>query len=368
MKVIFAGGGTGGHINPALSIAGYAAAVDEDFEALFIGTKRGLETKLVPKAGYDIEYIDVEGFNRKNLLKNIKVIKKLYDSEKKCKKLIEDFKPDCVVCTGGYVSGPVAMAAGKMKVPALIHEQNVYPGLTVSASEKYVDYVAVSFDETVKLMKDSSKCVVTGNPVRREIVNADRDEARQKLGIDDKKPFVLIFGGSLGSDRINEAVIDMLPKLVKENSFKLLFGTGDRNYEKIMDIVNERGIELSDDVQIVPYINDMHLVMAAADLVVCRSGAITISELAVLLKPSILIPSPNVVRNHQEQNAREIEAKGGAKVLVESKLSGESLYKEIIDTTGDKSSLLAMSEGLKSLKKDDACAMIYELMVKMSKK
>ncbi|MBQ7975256.1 MAG: undecaprenyldiphospho-muramoylpentapeptide beta-N-acetylglucosaminyltransferase [Clostridia bacterium] len=368
MKVIFAGGGTGGHINPALSIAGYAAAADKNFEALFIGTKRGLETKLVPAAGYNIEYIDIEGFNRKNLFKNFKVIKKLFDSNKKCKKIMKEFKPDCVVCTGGYVSGPVAMAAGKLNIPALIHEQNVYPGLTVTASEKYVDYVAVSFEETVKHMKSASKCVFTGNPVRGEIVNADREEARKLLGIKDEKPFVLIFGGSLGADRINEAVIDMLPTLSKEKSFRLLFGTGDRNYDKISKKISELGITLDEDIQVVPYINNMHQVMAAADLVVCRSGAITVAELSVLLKPSVMIPSPNVVRNHQEQNAREVEAKGGAVVLPETELSGEELYSRILTTVSDRKKLELMSENLKKLKKDDASAAIYKLMLKMSKK
>ena len=368
MKVIFAGGGTGGHINPALSIAGYVQSKEEDFEALFIGTRRGLETKLVPKAGYDIEYIDVEGFSRKNLLKNFSVIKKLYQSEKKCKNIIDEFKPDCIVCTGGYVSGPVAMAAGKKKIPSLIHEQNVYPGLTVSASEKYVDYVAVSFEETIKHMNNSPKCVVTGNPVRTEIINADKEKSRKELGIGTDKPYVLIFGGSLGADKINEAVLDMLPKLCKEKEFRLIFGTGDRNYEKIMDIINERNIELGDDIEITPYINNMHQVMAAADLVVSRSGAITVSELAVLLKPSILIPSPNVVRNHQEQNAREIEAKGGARMLVETELTGESLYNAIVETVKDSKILSSMSESLKVIKKDDACEQIYGLMLKMCKK
>ncbi len=368
MKVIFAGGGTGGHINPALSIAGYAAQQDEDFEALFIGTRRGLETKLVPKAGYNIEYIDIEGFSRKNMLKNIKVLKKLYDSEKKCKRIMEEFKPDCVVCTGGYVSGPVAMAAGKLKIPALIHEQNVYPGLTVSASEKYVNYVAVSFEETIKHMNNSPKCVFTGNPVRQEIASAKKEESRQKLGISDDKPFVLIFGGSLGSDRINEAVIDMLPKLQEEKAFRLLFGTGDRNYERITDIIKERNIELDEDIKVVPYIDDMHLVMSAADLAVCRSGAITVSELAVLEKPSVLIPSPNVVRNHQEQNAREVESKGGAVVLPETELSGDSLYKIIKDTVSEKEVLKHMSESLKVLKKADANEEIYRLICNISKK
>ena len=368
MKVIFAGGGTGGHINPALSIAGYAAGRDENFEALFIGTKKGLEKKLVPKSGYDIEYIDIEGFSRKNMLKNIKVLKKLYDSEKKCKKIIQEFKPDFVVCTGGYVSGPVAMAAGKLKIPALIHEQNVYPGLTVSAAEKYVDYVAVSFEETIKHMNNSPKCVYTGNPVRQEIISANKEKSRQQLGISGDKPVVLIFGGSLGSDRINEAVVDMLPKLKEEKSFRLIFGTGDRNFERVMDIIKEREIELDDDIKVVPYIDNMHLVMSAADLAVCRSGAITVSELAVLEKPSVLIPSPNVVRNHQEQNAREVESKGGAVVLPEAELSGDSLYKIIKDTVSDKALLSHMSESLKVLKKTDANEEIYKLMSHAGKK
>lgn len=367
MKVIFAGGGTGGHINPALSIAGYAAERDENFECLFIGTKRGLETKLVPRTGYDIEYIDIIGFDRKHLLKNFSVMKKLHDSKKKCEQIIRSFKPDCVVCTGGYVSGPVCMAAAKVGVPSLIHEQNVYPGLTVSAGEKYVTYAALSFEETVNHMKDKSKCVVTGNPVRGEIIYANREKARQKLGIKDDLPFVLIFGGSLGADKINEAVIDMLGKISEEKPFRLLFGTGDRNYQKICDLIKERSISIGDNVEILPYINNMSDVMAAADLVVCRSGAITVSELAVLQKPSILIPSPNVVRNHQEQNAREVEAKGGAVVVCESELTADGLYKKIKETAADKDKLSSMSESLSVLKKTDASEEIYKLMRKMAK-
>lgn len=367
MRVIFAGGGTGGHINPALSIAGYAAMEDESFEALFIGTKRGLETKLVPRAGYDIEYIDIQGFDRKHLLKNFAVMKKLHDSKKRCEEIIRSFKPDCVVCTGGYVSGPVCMAAAKAGVPSLIHEQNVYPGLTVSAGEKYVTYAALSFEETINHMKDKSKCVVTGNPVRCEIISADREKARTQLGISEAEKFVLIFGGSLGADKINEAVIDMLGKISEEKPFRLLFGTGDRNYQKICDIIKERSVNIGENVEIVPYINNMSDVMAAADLVVCRSGAITVSELAVLQKPSILIPSPNVVRNHQEQNAREVEAKGGAVVICENELSSDKLYSKIKELTEDGEKLSQMSSSLNVLKKTDASEQIYKLMKKMAK-
>ena len=366
MRVIFAGGGTGGHINPAISIADYAKSQEQEFEAVFVGTKKGLETKLVPNAGYDIEYIDVEGFDRRNMLKNVKIGAKLFKAVSDCKKLIKRFKPDCIVCTGGYVSGPVAMAAGSMGIPSLIHEQNVFPGLTVRGAERYVTYLALSFDETVNEMKNKDKCVVTGNPIREEILRADYKTARARLGI--KRPFVLIFGGSLGADRINNTVIDMLDRLVKDDRIELIFGTGDRNYEKIMAEINERGIKLNKHIQVLPYINNMADCMAAADLVVARSGAITVSEIAALGRPSILIPSPNVVRNHQEQNAREFEKNGAAAVMTEAELSGDALYDKINSMIADKDGMRAMSENLKGMAKTDALCKLYNLMKIMSNK
>ncbi|MGN0162315.1 MAG: undecaprenyldiphospho-muramoylpentapeptide beta-N-acetylglucosaminyltransferase [Candidatus Ornithomonoglobus sp.] len=368
MRVIFAGGGTGGHINPAISIADYAKAHDKSFEALFIGTRKGLETKLVPKAGYDIKYIDIAGFDRKNMLKNVSVIKKLIKAQRDCRKIIRDFKPDCVVCTGGYVSGPVAMAASKEGVNALIHEQNVYPGLTVKGSEKYVKYLALSFDETVSFLKNKDKCVVTGNPIRTEILKADKESARKKLGLK-KTSFILIFGGSLGADRINETVISMLPRIKENKNIKLLFGTGERNYEKVLQRAKELGITDKDkNIEITPYIDNMAQVMAAADIVVARSGAITVSEIAALGKPSILIPSPNVVRNHQEQNAREFERNGAAEVITEDELSPKVLYEKIEKMLSDSSYLERMSDNLKKIAKTDALEKLYKLMLDMSKK
>lgn len=368
MKVLFAGGGTGGHINPAISVANYIKERDNDFEALFIGTQRGLETKLVPAAGYKIEYIDIKGFNRKQLYKNVEVVVKLIKANKRCRQIIKEFKPDAVVCTGGYVSGPVAMAAKKMGVGALIHEQNVYPGLTVKGAQKYVDYVAVSFEETVKHMKKSEKCVVTGNPIRGEILNADCKTAKRTLKIAEDKPFVLVFGGSLGADRINDAMIGVLESLAKEHKFSLMFGTGDRNYEKVMKSINDRAIVPDSDTQVLAYINNMHTAMAAADLVVARSGAITVSEIAALGKASILIPSPNVVRNHQEQNAREFEKANAAVVITEDMLTSDGLYKEIVNLTSDKNKLKAMSENVKKLAKTDALEKIYDLVVSLAAK
>lgn len=365
MRVIFAGGGTGGHINPAISIADYAKSHDKDFEALFIGTKRGLETKLVPKAGYNIKYIDIEGFDRKHILKNVSVVKKLIKAKSDCRKIIREFKPDCVVCTGGYVSGPVAMAAYKEGIGSLIHEQNVYPGLTVRGSEKYVTYLALSFDETTNFLKNKEKCVVTGNPIRTEILEADKIKAREKMGID--KPFVLIFGGSLGADKINQTVIEMLPKLKKDGNIKLLFGTGERNYEKVNNAAQKLGITNDENITITPYIDNMADVMAAADVVVARSGAITVSEIAALNKPSILIPSPNVVRNHQEQNAREFEKCGAAEVITEPELLADVLYNRIKSMLNDNEKLNSMAQNLKNIAKTDALEKLYELMIKMSK-
>lgn len=367
MRVIFAGGGTGGHINPAISIADYAKSHDDGFEALFIGTERGLESKLVPKAGYDIKYIDIAGFSRKNMLKNVSVVKKLIKSRIDCRRIIREFKPDCVVCTGGYVSGPVIMAAAKEGIPSLIHEQNVYPGLTVKGSEKYVEYLAVSFDETVNLMKEKKKCVVTGNPIRTEILEADKTAARKKLGID--KPFVLVFGGSLGAQKINDTVCAIIPMIKEHGGMKLMFGTGERNYAQVSGMIEKYGIKADGgDIEVVPYIDNMADVMAAADIVVSRSGAITASELAALGKPSVLIPSPNVVRNHQEQNAREFEKRNAAAVITEPELTPECLFDKIKKMLSDEAKLSAMSRNMSEMAKTDALPKIYELMIKMSGK
>lgn len=362
MRVIFAGGGTGGHINPAISVADYAKKRDSGFEALFIGTRKGLEQRLVPAAGYVIKYIDVEGFDRKHPAKNISVLRKLAKAVGDVKAIIREFKPDCIVCTGGYVSGPVTMAAGKLGIPSLIHEQNVYPGLTVRGSEKYVTYTALSFDETVKEMKHKEKCVVTGNPVRGEILRADHEKSRAALGID--RPFVLIFGGSLGSEKINRTVTELLDRIVEEDRIDVLFGTGDRNYDSVMRELEKK--KTSERVRVVPYINNMAQYMAAADLVVSRSGAITVSEIAALARPSILIPSPNVVRNHQEQNAREFERNGAAAVILESELTPETLYNKIDEIISDKAAMKRMSGNLKKIAKTDALEKIYELMEKMA--
>lgn len=365
MKIIFAGGGTAGHINPALSICKYIEAQEEDFSALFIGTRRGLEKKLVPDAGYDIKYIDVCGLDRKNLLRNISVFAKLQKAKRDTLRIMKDFAPDAVVCTGGYVSGPVMMAAKRLGIPSLIHEQNVYPGFTVKGSQRFASFVAISFEETKEHLRCKEKCVVTGNPIREELLHTDKKSARQKLGLSDK-PFVLVFGGSLGAEKINETMLGVL-KLMNGQDMDILFGTGDRNYDAVMQKIKEEGIKIPEGTKIVPYINNMSEVLAACDIVVSRAGAITVSEIALLKKPSVLIPSPNVVRNHQEQNAREFERNGAAKVITENCLTSKLLYDTIKEMAGNGENLEKMGENAGKLAKGDALPKIYSLVLKMVK-
>lgn len=362
VKILFAGGGTAGHINPAVSIADYLKKREDDFEALFIGTRRGLETELVPRAGYAIEYIDVRGFNRKNPFANIEVMKKLVRARTDCERIIREFKPDAVVCTGGYVSGPAVMAAKKCGVPSLIHEQNVYPGMTVKGAQRYVDYVAVSFAETVRHLSKKSKCPVTGNPVREEILTADYGECRERLGISEDERFVLFFGGSLGAARLNEAVCEMLPRLCENPKIRVLFGTGERNYKAVRDAMGD----LPQGVTLTPYINNMAQVMAAADVAVTRAGAITVSELACMKKPAVLVPSPNVVRNHQEQNAHELEKAGAAIMLKEVDLSGESLYNAVMGLVSNDAALEEMAKRAELFAERDALGKIAGLIYKMT--
>lgn len=245
MRVLLAGGGTAGHINPALAIAQAIKAADENNEILFIGKKGNMEEKLVGNAGFPMKFIDVEGIKRKLTLKNAIVAVKAFNAIFESKKIMKDFKPDAVVCTGGYVSGPVMTAAGMLKIPSVIHEQNVYPGVTVKMSEKSATYVATSFEKTAELLKCKEKCVLTGNPIREDILSAEKDIARAGLGLDDR-PFVLAFGGSLGAARINDAVIEYIRYIIEnKNKVQILFGTGSRNYDEIVKRFKEENINLS---------------------------------------------------------------------------------------------------------------------------
>ena len=365
MRILFAGGGTAGHINPALSIAAYAKSADKDCEILFIGKKGNMEESLVPRAGFDMKFIDIEGFKRSLTLKNIKVVLKTIRAISESKKIIKSFKPDVVICTGGYVSGPVMSAAGALKIPSIIHEQNVFAGVTVKLSQKYATYIATSFEQTKQYLKAKEKCVFTGNPVREQILCADKDISRTELGLD-SRPFVLCFGGSLGAKRINDAAVDYIQKLADDDKIQLMFGTGKRNYDEVMSDIAKRGIDLKKhkNIRVCDYIYDMDKALAAADVVIGRAGAISISEITALGKASILIPSPNVAHNHQYTNAKALADKGAAIMITEDKLDGDMLCKTVEKLIADKEKLTSLCENAKKIGVTDASKKIYALACK----
>lgn len=329
MKVIVTGGGTGGHIYPGIAIADKILEKISDSEILFVGTKRGLESKLVPQHGYNIEFITVSGMSRKNPLKNIKVFHDYQKGKKQVESIIKEFQPDVVIGTGGYVSGPVLKVASKMGIPCYLQEQNAIPGLANKMLEKNVENIFLGFEEAEKYFKAKEKCIVTGNPVRPEFFQCDKAKEREGLGIREEEFMLLSFGGSQGAGRLNKAMIDVIQKYNGAEGVQVFFSTGRAYYLPVMTEIAELGISPKDNIHIMEYIDQMHRYLAAADLVVSRSGALTVSEIALCEKPSILIPSPNVAGDHQTFNARAISDKGGAVLLKEKELAEDVLYHEI---------------------------------------
>lgn len=360
MKVLIAGGGTGGHINPGVAIARYIKEKNSDAEILFVGTARGLETKLIPREGFKLELIKVRGFKRKLALENLTAVKELFQGIFQAGRIIKKFKPDIVIGTGGYVCGPVLFMAARKKIPTIIHEQNAFPGITNRILSRYVDAVAISFKEAEKFFESAKKLQLTGNPVRPEMLKADRAAARNSAGIDKDLPFVVIFGGSLGAGRINNASADMLLSHYKKGDFKLMLATGNNQYDTVMQ--NLKDFQNA-DVTITPYIYNAAEIFSAADLIVCRAGAITCSELTALGIPSIMIPSPNVTANHQEHNARALENQGASVVILDRDLSGKLLYDQIKDLLGDREQLAKMARNARKAGITNAVDRIYSMVV-----
>jgi UDP-N-acetylglucosamine--N-acetylmuramyl-(pentapeptide) pyrophosphoryl-undecaprenol N-acetylglucosamine transferase len=323
MRVLFAGGGTGGHINPALAIASIIQAHDPEAEFLFAGTPGGMEARLVPQSGYQLATIQVAGFQRKlsmnNVKRNAKALYYLAKSGKRARQIVTEFKPDLAIGTGGYVAGPVIRMAAKMGVPCAIHEQNAYPGVTNKMLSQNVDHVMLTVKEALKYMEFDSPYTVTGLPVRSGITRKTKEEARRELGFDDSM-CILSFGGSLGAGCINEVMEALIPWHVQENlKINHIHGYGGMGRESFPAAMERAGISMrSKRLRITEYINDMDTCLAAADLVICRAGATTLAELEAAGKASILIPSPIVAGNHQLHNANVL-GKAGAAIVIEQK-------------------------------------------------
>lgn len=360
MRVVLTGGGTGGHIYPALAVAREIGRQEPQATFLYIGTKNGLESNLVPRTGIPFEAIEISGLKRKLSLDNLKTLWKFVRAVSTSKKILREYRPDVVIGTGGYVCGPVVYAAASFGIKTIIHEQNVVPGLTNKFLARFVDRVAVSFEESLAYFPQG-KTVFTGNPRATEVMHGNADAGREFLGVSRDKRIVLIFGGSRGARAINEATLELLPHVGEYSQSHFVYVTGEVHYETISQALREKG-ELPRNFTVLPFIHNMPDVLAATHVLVSRAGASTLAEITALGIPAILIPSPYVTNNHQEKNARGLERAGAAEVVLESELSGERLHQALSSLLEDEARWASMRENSLALGMPQAAANIIELV------
>ncbi|AZU61432.1 undecaprenyldiphospho-muramoylpentapeptide beta-N-acetylglucosaminyltransferase [Neobacillus mesonae] len=363
MKIAVSGGGTGGHIYPALALIREIQKLDKEAEFLYIGTQNGLESKLVPRENIPFKSIYITGFKRKLSFDNIKTIFRFLKGVKDSKKYLKEFKPDVVIGTGGYVCGPVVYAAAKLGIPTIIHEQNSVPGLTNKFLSRYVNKIAICFDEA-KQFFPANKTVFTGNPRASEVLGKDGIKGRLSAGLSTTKPAVLIFGGSRGARPINEAVVKGFTEF-SGKPYQVLYVTGDAHFEDVKKEAELVGNP--DNVVIKPFIHNMPEILAGMDLVVSRAGATTLAELTSLGIPSILIPSPYVTNNHQEKNARSLSDHGAAELLLEKDLTSNTLIGHIDRIMLNKQTNEEMKLQSKKMGVPDSASRLYKVIEQLIK-
>ena len=380
-RFIVAGGGTGGHIYPAIAISKEMLKRYRGSELLYIGGANGMEKDLVPREGLNFTGITVAGFKRKVSLQAFVTVAKAGKGFFQSLSLIRKFRPDVVIGTGGYVSGPVLLAAVVLKKPIVIHEQNVYPGATNRMLVKHAEVAAISWEESRKYLEKAKNVVFTGNPVRTDILDADRQTSIEKMGLVPGVPKVLVFGGSQGAARINEVVLKAAPQIMKEHKVQIVLVTGKTKYDEVVNTAQSMGINiqrgmkpgrksrLSESIMVITdYMYDMASAMASSDMVICRSGAITLAELTARGIPSILIPHPYVPDNVQEKNARALEAKGAARVIVNDEFTPERLAHEVNCILEDDKLMVRMSKAAYSLGVRDSLSRVSDAIALALKK
>ncbi|WP_414839991.1 undecaprenyldiphospho-muramoylpentapeptide beta-N-acetylglucosaminyltransferase [Carnobacterium sp. TMP28] len=361
MKIILSGGGTGGHIYPALALIKRMKQLDPSTEVLYIGTEKGLESKIVRNAGISFKSIEIQGFKRSLSISNFKTIQLFITSIQKSKKLIKEFQPDVVIGTGGYVCAPVIYAASKLTIPTIIHEQNSVAGVTNKFLARYVTKIAVCFEEAKNEFSNySEKVNYTGNPRAQEVVGAKPSPILEDYQLIANQPTVLIFGGSRGAKILNKAFLEALSRL-KNREYQVLFATGEIHYESLKKQA-EPFLKNSSSISVVPYIENMPAVFANVELVVSRSGATTLAELTALGLPSILVPSPYVTNDHQTRNAESLTKRGAAKMIAESQLNGESLIESIDELMLNKELRKNMADAAKKLGLPEAADDLIQLI------
>lgn len=358
MNILLSGGGTGGHIYPALALYREIKRREPNSRFLYVGSRGGLEKDIVSREGLDFQSLVISGFKRKLSVQNVKTVIRFIKGIAASKKMMKHFKPDVVVGTGGYVCGPVVYAAAKQNIPTIIHEQNSVPGLTNKFLSRYVHKVAISL-EASQAYFPAEKVVYTGNPRASEVLHVDGAKGRQSVGMKPGKKSVLIFGGSRGAEAINAAFLSMLPEAAERDD-QFVYVTGTVHYDAVMAKVAQQGHP--NNVIVRPFIHNMPEVMAGVDLVVSRAGATTIAELTALGLPSILIPSPYVTNNHQEKNARSLAENGAAIIRPERELTGGTLLRDIDRVLSSADVRSRMGKASLALGKPDAAACLYKVI------
>jgi len=346
MKVLIAATGTGGHINPGIAIANKIKKEEPDSEIIFIGTGRGLEQDLVPRAHYTLEKIDAYGMERRLTVDNFKKLYKTVRSASQADSIIKKFKPDVMIGTGGYICLPVARAAMRNRVPIILHESNAFPGMAVKLLSTKADRVLVGFEDTKERLKYKDNVVVTGTPTKVRNLHLSKEQKESmkgSLGFDEDMPLVLVFGGSQGAQSINVAMEQIIEKRLNRK-YQIIWATGQEQYGVLKKSFLEKGLDIEylENTKIMPYIYNMEEVMNSVDLVVCRSGAMTITEISKIGKPAIFIPFPYATENHQEYNARVLEKIKAANIILDRELTAESLNQMVYAMIRDRSELEMM--------------------------
>ena len=364
MKVIIAAAQTGGHINPGIAIANKIKKENSNAEIMFIGTTRGLENDLVPRAGYELKTIDAYGINRKISIDNIKNMIKTLKGFKEAKKIVKEFKPDIVIGTGGFICGPTILAAKKYKIPTVLHESNAFPGIATKLLSNKVNTVLVGFSDAVKRLPKAKKIVVTGTPTKIKKVNitqSQKDKMISALGLNCDLPIVLVFGGSQGAKSINCTLINIIENKSNKN-YQIIWASGPKQYDIIKKQLEEKNININkiENVKIIPYIYNMEEMMNLADIIISRSGAMTITEIAKTGKPAIFIPFPFATENHQEYNAKVLENVGAAKIILDKDLNEVTLSKVLDSMLKDKNTLIKMGQNAQKVAIDNVEEKIYE--------
>ena len=371
MKVIIAAAGTAGHINPGLAIANKIKEEEKNSEIIFIGTQRGLENDLVPRAGYELKTIDAYGFSKEISIENLKKMYKTLKGFGEAKKIIKEFKPDIVIGTGGYICGATITAAHSLKIPTLLHESNAFPGKAIKMLAKKTNTILVSFKDAIPRIKNCKNIVFTGTPVKirkKDYKEEEKNRIIYGVDLDINKPTVLVFGGSQGAKKINDAVIEIIRNELNKD-YQIILGSGSKQFELIKEELERLGLNIDKikNVKILPYIYNMEEIMNAVDLIVARSGAMTITEISNLGKPSILIPLPNVSHNHQLYNAKALEEVGAAKIILNDEVDGRKLNEKINEIVLDKKTVKEMGENALKISAPNASEKIYYEIKKLVK-